>query len=148
MFLMEVCFVCLFVFRAALAAYRGSQTRGQIGAVIAGLHHSHSNVRSELHLWPTPQLRATWSLNPLSKARDRTCVLMDASQIHFHWATMGTPRTIFLHFFICDPLSLFSHSSPSPPVTHKNNIFCIFYTSYHVHVITNQSIHRYTYMYT
>ena len=23
-------------------------------------------------------------LNPMGKARDRTCVLMDASQIHFH----------------------------------------------------------------
>ena len=32
-----------------------------------------------------------WMLNPLSEARDRTCVLMGASQIHFHWATMGTP---------------------------------------------------------
>ena len=25
-----------------------------------------------------------WILNPLSKARDGTCVLTDASQIHFH----------------------------------------------------------------
>ena len=24
-----------------------------------------------------------WILNPLSKARDRTCILMDAGQIHF-----------------------------------------------------------------
>ena len=30
-------------------------------------------------------------LNPLSEAGDRTCVLMDASQIHFCWAMMGTP---------------------------------------------------------
>ena len=29
-------------------------------------------------------------LNPLSEARDRTCVLMYTSQISFHWATMGT----------------------------------------------------------
>ena len=29
--------------------------------------------------------------DPLSKARDRTCVLMDTSQIHFHCATMGIP---------------------------------------------------------
>ena len=33
-------------------------------------------------------------LNPLSKARDWTCVLMDASQIHFHWAMTGTPREV------------------------------------------------------
>ena len=28
--------------------------------------------------------------NPLSKARDGTCILMEASQIRFCWATMGT----------------------------------------------------------
>ena len=27
----------------------------------------------------------------LSEARDRTCILMDTSRIHFHCATMGTP---------------------------------------------------------
>ena len=30
-------------------------------------------------------------LNPLSKARDQNCVLMDTSQISFCWAAMGTP---------------------------------------------------------
>ena len=39
--------------------YGGSQARGPIGAVAAGLRHSHSNIRSELHLWPTLQLMAT-----------------------------------------------------------------------------------------
>ena len=38
-------------------------------------------------------------LNPLSKARDQTCVLMDASQICFCWATMATP---FFFFFFKD----------------------------------------------
>ena len=37
----------------------GSQARGRIGAVAAGLHHSHSNVGSKPRLKPTPQLRAT-----------------------------------------------------------------------------------------
>ena len=46
-------------FRAAPAEYGGSQARGRIGAVAAGLHHSHRNIRSELHLQPTPQLTAT-----------------------------------------------------------------------------------------
>ena len=32
--------------------------------------------------------------DPLSKARDQTCTLMDTSQIHFHCATMGTPRIL------------------------------------------------------
>ena len=30
-------------------------------------------------------------VNPLSKARDRTCNLLVSSQIHFHCTTMGTP---------------------------------------------------------
>ena len=36
------------LFRAASPAYGGSQTRGQIGAAVAGLHHS--NMGSEPHL--------------------------------------------------------------------------------------------------
>ena len=41
-------FFCLF--RAAPVAYGGSQTRGQIRAVAAGLYHSHSNTGSKPHL--------------------------------------------------------------------------------------------------
>ena len=53
-------FVCLFLlFRAAPAAYGGSQAKGRIGAAAAGLRHSHSNARSEPCLQPTPQLTAT-----------------------------------------------------------------------------------------
>ena len=37
-------------FRVATMAYGGSQARGRIGAVAAGLHHSHSNTRFEPHL--------------------------------------------------------------------------------------------------
>ena len=36
-------------------AYGGSQARGQIGAVAAGLGHSHNNTGSKQHLRPTPQ---------------------------------------------------------------------------------------------
>ena len=53
-------FFCLFAFsRAAPQAYGSSQARGPIGAVAIGLHHSHSNMGSELRLQPTPQLSAT-----------------------------------------------------------------------------------------
>ena len=31
-------------------------------------------------------------LNPLSGARDQTCILMDTIWIHFHCTTMGTPQ--------------------------------------------------------
>ena len=42
-----------------------------------------------------------WIADPLSKARDHTCVLVDASQICFRWATMGTPpwRILIPHLF-------------------------------------------------
>ena len=45
---------------AAPTAYGGSQARGRIGAVAAGLRQSHSNAGSEPRLQPTPQLTATW----------------------------------------------------------------------------------------
>ena len=38
------------LFRAAPMACGSSQARGQIGAIAAGLHHSHSRARSEQHL--------------------------------------------------------------------------------------------------
>ena len=40
-------------------AYGGSQVRGLIGAIAAGLRQSHSNTGSEPRLQPTPQLMAT-----------------------------------------------------------------------------------------
>ena len=44
-----------------------SQARGLIRAAAAGLHHSHSNTRSELRLRPTPQLMATPGLQPTDR---------------------------------------------------------------------------------
>ena len=49
-------FVLFLLFRAAGAVYGGS--RGRIRAAAAGLHHNHSNARSEPHLQSTPQLTA------------------------------------------------------------------------------------------
>ena len=46
------------LFRATPTAYGGSQVRGPMGAVAAGLCHSHSNTGSKLHLRPIPQLTA------------------------------------------------------------------------------------------
>ena len=70
-------FFLLLLSRATLAAYGNSQARGRIRATAASLHHSHNNARSEPHLHLTLQLMI---LNPLSKAGDRTCVLIDTSQ--------------------------------------------------------------------
>ena len=33
-----------------------------------------------------------WILKPMSEVRDQTCVLMVTGQIHFCWATTGTPQ--------------------------------------------------------
>ena len=53
-------FFGLFAFSGATAAaHGGSQARGPIGAIAAGLHHSHRNTRSKPHLRPTPQFTAT-----------------------------------------------------------------------------------------
>ena len=35
-----------------------------------------------------------WILNPLSKAKDRTHLLMDTSQVRYHWTTTGTPTFV------------------------------------------------------
>ena len=67
--------------RATPAAHGSSQARDRMGAIAAGLHYIHSNVGSEPHLRPIPQL----ILNPLTKARDRTRVLMDTSWACFCW---------------------------------------------------------------
>ena len=89
-------------------AYGGSQTRGWIGAVAAGLHRSHSNTRSEL---VCELYRSSWQcqiLNPWGEARDQTCNLMDPSQICFHWATLGTPFRPFEKHFCLATLSVYS----------------------------------------
>ena len=91
-FLFFVFWFLFFLFRAAPTAYGSSQARGQIRATAAGLHHSHSNVRSKPHLWPAPQPtgNARQIPDPLSKA-----ILMDPSQIHFCWAMRGIPTVGF-----------------------------------------------------
>ena len=59
--------ICL-LFRATTMAHGSSQARVRIRAVDAGLRQSSQQHRI---------------LNPLSEARDGTCVLMDTHQIHF-----------------------------------------------------------------
>ena len=97
-------------FRAALVAYGGFQARGRIGAVAAGLCHSHGNMGSKPRLRPTPRSRQCWILNPLSETRDQTCNLMVPSRICFCCATMETPNirfflslSLFFFFFSASP---------------------------------------------
>ena len=81
---LSLCGVCVCVFRTTPSAYGGSQARSQIRATatatpdpsrICDLHHSSQQC---------------WILNPWSKARDQTCILMDTSRVGYHWATMGS----------------------------------------------------------
>ena len=58
------------LFRAAPVAYGGSQARGQLRAVAASRHHSHSNTRSEPRLNGHHSSRHRRILNPPSEARD------------------------------------------------------------------------------
>ena len=106
------------LFRAAPAAYGSSQIRGQIRAAAAGLYHSHSNARSELHLGPTPQ--PTVMLDPRLTVRDWTCVLMDTSWVHYRFAIMGTHSFLFLMFclFVCLFVCLFFFFFFGCPVAH------------------------------
>ena len=75
-------FFCLF--RATTAVYRGSQARGLIRTAAAGLYHSHSTATWDpSHVFDLHHsLCQHQILNPLSKARDRTHVLMDTSWVH------------------------------------------------------------------
>ena len=67
-------FFILFFFRAAPVTYVGSQASCNLCQ----------------NSWQC------WILNPLSKARNWTCVFTDTSQIHFHWATTGTPSSFLI----------------------------------------------------
>ena len=52
-------YLFILLFRVTPVAYVSSPARGQVEAVAAGLHYSHSNVGSELCVRPTPQLMET-----------------------------------------------------------------------------------------
>ena len=70
------------LFRATPVAYGGSQARGPIGAVAAGLHHCKAMPDPSLVCDLHHSSQRCRILNPLIKARDWTCVLMDTSWIH------------------------------------------------------------------
>ena len=88
---------CPFFFRAAPAAYRGSQARGLIRATAAGLRHSHSNVRYQLHHDLHHSSRQHLILNPLREVRDRTRNLIVPSWIRFCCTTTGTPKSAIFY---------------------------------------------------
>ena len=85
LFLILCLFFFFLIFTATPATYGSSQASSQIGAAAAGLGHSHSNTRPELHLWPTlPQCQI---LNPLCEVRDWTCISCILVRFLTCWAT-------------------------------------------------------------
>ena len=84
-----------FLFRVAPVTYASSQARGWIGATAVSLCHSHSNAGYKPCLWPCHSSQQCRILNPLSKSRNQTYILMDTSWVHHHWATFGTPQLFF-----------------------------------------------------
>ena len=87
-------FIYLFIFRAAPTAYGSSQVRCWNRAAAASPCYSHRNTESQPHLLPHQSSQQRWIPDSLNEARDRTCILMDTSQIRFCWATTGTPNVI------------------------------------------------------
>ena len=117
-----------FAFWAAPVAYGRSQAGSPIRTTAAGLCHSHSNARAELHLHPTPQLTAGslahWArpgIEPASSwilvafinrwAKKGTLVLLflgDCSEpktghllSSFHWDWLAPPPFFFLSALVC-----------------------------------------------
>ena len=118
------CFYFFGCFRAAPAAYGSSQARGPVGATAAGLYHSHSNATRDpsqichLHY-------SSWKcqiLNPLSKDRDPTGVLMDASWVRLPLSHARWELLVNLHFSsepikaaVMISFKCVSRPSPRPP---------------------------------
>ena len=86
-------------FRVTPTTYGGSQARGPIGAVTAGLRQSHSNTNPRYSGKLHHSSWQCWILNPLSKARDWTHNLMVPSWICFHCAMTGTLVFVFFNFY-------------------------------------------------
>ena len=79
--------------KATPAAYGGSQARAWIGAVAAGLYHSHSS-RTPSATYTTAHSNAG-CLTHWARPGIKPMVSWMLVGIVNHWATMGTPGMIF-----------------------------------------------------
>ena len=91
---------------------------------IYNLHHSSRQCRI---------------LNPLSKAREQTCILKDTSWVHYHRATMGTPEPVLTY-------NLMEEMEPDFPCSHCTTMgtpplnFCLLFVSHYKHLYCSSSL--------
>ena len=112
LFCWSCCYRPFLLFRAALMARGGSQARGPIGATVATATSDPSHICNLHH---SSRLRQI--LNSLSRARNWSRNLMVPSQIHFPWATTGTPAPKSLRA-VC------LLSSPSELQPTRSDLYC------------------------
>ena len=83
-----------------------------------------------------------WIPNPLSEARDWTCVLMDTSWIHFHYATRETPCSHSLissyELHRCPCLYWLQSEEPKASLRISNSYTQL--PSWHLHVDTSKAL--------
>ena len=78
--------------RAASEAYGGSQARSPSELQLPA-YTTATSTQDPSHVYHLHHSSRQCQISdPLSKARGQTCVLMDTSQIPFHYTTMGTPE--------------------------------------------------------
>ena len=90
-------FFFFLLFKATSMEYGSSQARDKIGAIAAGLCHSHSNMGSKPHLWPIPQLTAMPDPWPTKGSQGSNPHPYNTSWISFYWAMTGAPY--YIHFY-------------------------------------------------
>ena len=114
--LLEIFFFFLVFFGPHPQQYGGSQARGQMVATVAGLCHSHSQhqIWAESATYTTAHGNAESS--PTEWQESNLRVLMDTSQVRYHWATMATSTR---NFFI-----VWTGSSPLQDVTLARSTVC------------------------
>ena len=120
-------FFSFFFFRAALTVYGGSQDRGWIGTVAAGLLPQPQQLRIRaVSATYTTTHGNTRSLTHWDQGSNLWYVLMDASQIRFRWAMQELPFSVILiHSQVLESLYSAISSSTYPPfflnIPHGNN---------------------------
>ena len=89
-------FFSFWLFRTTHMAYGSSQAKGRIGATAAGLHHSHSNLGSQLHLQPTHSSWQHWIPDPTEQGQRSNLHPHGYKLDSFCCAKMGTPWISYL----------------------------------------------------